>query len=151
MENCYEWDKNQLKFIDINKNSYNFKFRGNKTIVCGESSTGKTLMCTIISSYIEDNNTGLKPYNTDNIFVVNRYNKDKLKEQKGKFIIIDRAEMLLDDNDVNTINSDRGLNRYLIFCRKALGIEVSPNHYANIVKNNKSLELYYPLTIRGCS
>ena len=116
MQQCYDWQSNVLKFTDVNGNKYNLKFRGNKTIVHGDSATGKSLLCTMLKSYINDNNNAsFKPYNADNIFIVSKDNKDKLSLQKGKLIIIDRAELILDEQMVEIINADRGYNRYLIF------------------------------------
>ena len=118
MQQCYDWQSNVLKFTDVNGNKYNLKFRGNKTIVHGDSATGKSLLCTMLKSYINDNNNAsFKPYNADNIFIVSKDNKDKLSLQKGKLIIIDRAELILDEQMVEIINADRGYNRYLIFLR----------------------------------
>ena len=121
MQQCYDWQSNVLKFTDVNGNKYNLKFRGNKTIVHGDSATGKSLLCTMLKSYINDNNNAsFKPYNADNIFIVSKDNKDKLSLQKGKLIIIDRAELILDEQMVEIINADRGYNRYLIFLRKLI-------------------------------
>ena len=112
MQQCYDWQSNVLKFTDVNGNKYNLKFRGNKTIVHGDSATGKSLLCTMLKSYINDNNNAsFKPYNADNIFIVSKDNKDKLSLQKGKLIIIDRAELILDEQMVEIINADRGDNR----------------------------------------
>ena len=104
MQQCYDWQSNVLKFTDVNGNKYNLKFRGNKTIVHGDSATGKSLLCTMLKSYINDNNNAsFKPYNADNIFIVSKDNKDKLSLQKGKLIIIDRAELILDEQMVEII------------------------------------------------
>lgn len=126
------WKSNILKFTDINGNHYDLIFKGDKTIVCGESATGKTLICSMLNNFIDDNNIGLKPYGADNIFILSKDNKHKLSEQQEKLIIVDRAEFLLDTETIEFINRDRGTNRYLIFLRKPMGIEVSPNYCADI-------------------
>ena len=46
MQQCYDWQSNVLKFTDVNGNKYNLKFRGNKTIVHGDSATGN-LYCAL--------------------------------------------------------------------------------------------------------
>ena len=93
----------------------------------------------MLKSYINDNNNAsFKPYNADNIFIVSKDNKDKLSLQKGKLIIIDRAELILDEQMVEIINADRGDNRYLIFLRKPMGIELSPNYFGTLCKKNCS-------------
>ena len=150
MQQCYDWQSNVLKFTDVNGNKYNLKFRGNKTIVHGDSATGKSLLCTMLKSYINDNNNAsFKPYNADNIFIVSKDNKDKLSLQKGKLIIIDRAELILDEQMVEIINADRGDNRYLIFLRKPMGIELSPNYLGTLCKKDGELQLEYECYVRG--
>lgn len=135
MQQCYDWQSNVLKFTDVNGNKYNLKFRGNKTIVHGDSATGKSLLCTMLKSYINDNNNAsFKPYNADNIFIVSKDNKDKLSLQKGKLIIIDRAELILDEQMVEIINADRGYNRYLIFLRKTYGNRVVTELFRDVVQ-----------------
>lgn len=150
MTQCYSWKNNLLSFIDQNDNTFHFEFKGNKTIVCGESGTGKTLICSALKYYIEDiNNQDYKVYDANNIFLLSRDNKNKLKDQKGKLIIIDRAEMVLDHTSVEFINADRGINRYLIFLRKPIGIELSPNYFAVLDRKDNSFQLKYPFDIKG--
>lgn len=101
----------------------------------GDSATGKSLLCTMLKSYINDNNNAsFKPYNADNIFIVSKDNKDKLSLQKGKLIIIDRAELILDEQMVEIINADRGYNRYLIFLRKPYGNRVVTELFRDVVQ-----------------
>lgn len=149
MVKCYSWNTNILDFTDVNGNKYHLAFRGDKTIVSGKSATGKTLLCTMLNNYLKDNNTQLKPYDTDNLFIVSSDNKDKIIRQTGKLIIIDRAEFILDEAIVSFINRDRGNNRYLIFLRKPMGIELSPNHFAELVEHNGTLELKYDYAEAG--
>ena len=102
----------------------------------------------MLKSYINDNNNAsFKPYNADNIFIVSKDNKDKLSLQKGKLIIIDRAELILDEQMVEIINADRGYNRYLIFLRKPMGIELSPNYFGTLCKKDGELQLEYELSL----
>lgn len=150
MEKCYNWSSNTLKFSDKNNNKFNLSFKGNKTIVFGASATGKTFLCTSIEKIIKDKNNLLKPYNADNIFILTEDNYEKLKLQEEKLIIIDRAEFILNEDIVNYINKDNN-NRYLIFLRKAMGIELSPNHFAELKmdKNTKEIVLDYEFNIKG--
>ncbi|MBO5259896.1 MAG: hypothetical protein J6B26_05895 [Agathobacter sp.] len=150
MENCYNWERNILKFADKNENKFNLKFKGDKTIVSGDSATGKTLICTLLSNISKDKNKSLKPYNADNVFILTDDNVEKLVDQKNKLIIIDRAEFILNDKIVDYINHDRE-NRYLLFLRKAMGIDLSPNHFAELKKDNKDNEtvLEYLFDIKG--
>ena len=150
MKQCYDWDKNILEFEDVNENRYCLEFKGNKTIVHGESATGKTLICTMLSNYIDDNNDiELKPYDANNIIIASKDNKDKINKQKKKLIIIDRAEFLLDTELIENINRDRGTNRYLIFGRKPMGIELSPNHFATLCNKDGVIKLEYAYDEKG--
>lgn len=148
MRQCYNWDDNVLRFTDVNDNRFNFEFKGNKTIVSGESASGKTLTCNMLTKFRRDSNK-MKPYDSDNIFILNEDNKDKIIDQDGKLIIIDRAELMLDSNLVDFINRDRGKNRYLIFLRKPIGIELSPNHFAELINNNGEISLQYEYDVKG--
>ena len=49
MKKCYDWGKNILEFEDVNGNRYFLKFKGNKTIVQGESASGKTVFVNLFS------------------------------------------------------------------------------------------------------
>lgn len=150
MENCYNWTSNTLKFSDKNGNRFNLKFKGDKTIVSGESATGKTFICTSLDRLIKDKNNSLKPYSADNIFILTDDNYERLSLQEKKLIIIDRAEFVIDEDIVNFINRDKK-NRYLIFLRKAMGIELSPNHFAELKRDESTKEtvLDYQFDIKG--
>ena len=143
MKKCYDWEKNILEFEDVNGNRYFLKFKGNKTIVQGESASGKTLICSMLKDYIDDNNIDLKPYDAGNIFMLSKDNIDKIEKQINKLIIIDRAEFILNKETIDFINQDRGINRYLIFLRKPMGIELSPNHFAILTKHEDVINLTY--------
>ena len=148
MESCYNWENNILKFTDKNGNRFNLEFKGEKTIVSGDSATGKTLICTLLNNISKDKNKSLKPYHADNVFVLSDDNIEKLPNQKNKLVIIDRAELILNDAIVRYINSDRE-NRYLLFLRKAIGIELSPNHFAELKKNENETVLEYTFDVKG--
>lgn len=148
MESCYNWENNILKFTDKNGNRFNLEFKGEKTIVSGDSATGKTLICTLLNNISKDKNKSLKPYNADNVFVLSDDNIEKLPNQKNKLVIIDRAELILNDAIVHYINNDRE-NRYLLFLRKAIGIELSPNHFAELKRHKNETVLEYTFDVKG--
>ena len=148
MKNCYDWNNNLIDFIDTNSTRYSLKLRGNKTIIMGASASGKSLLCTRLHDIIMDRNTGLKPYEANNVFVVNEDNINKLKSIKNKLIIIDRADLLLNKNMIDYINHDSN-NRYLIFARKPLGINLSPNYFGRLIKNDNTIEIEYEFNEKG--
>ena len=149
MQECYNLEDNILDFRDLNGIRYHFKFKGTKTIVCGATATGKTLLCNKLLDIINDDNIGMKPYDASNIFIMTRENKKLLYEQRENLIIIDRAEMMLNDEDIEFINNDTSINRYLIFARAPLGIYLSPNYFAEIICNGIELEIRYLFNERG--
>lgn len=149
MQECYNWETNTLDFKDLNDIRYHFKFKGIKTIVGGETATGKTLICNKLLDIIHDDNIGMKPYNASNIFILTRDNRELLHEQRKKLVIVDRAEMILSDSEIDFINADTSINRYLIFARAPLGIDLSPNYFAEIVHNGTVIEISYLFDERG--
>lgn len=142
MLNVYNWETNTIDLTDKYNNHYNLKLRGNKNIVKGSSGTGKSYLYNMILK-IKQRMDKTSKYCADNIFLVSLDNKDKLDKLNHKLIIIDKAELLLDEKDINIINTDDN-NRYLIFSRDPLGIEVSPNHQADMVNENGTTTLRYP-------
>lgn len=149
MKQSYDWKRNILDFTDINGNRFYLKFKGDKTIVSGKSASGKTLLCTRLKKLIDDKNINMKPYGADNIFIMTQDNTEKLSNQKNKLIIIDRAEQLLTESIVEFINQDFN-NRYLIFLRKSVGIELSPNHFAELYNDgDNTIKIKYDFDVKG--
>ncbi|GFI11126.1 hypothetical protein IMSAGC007_03599 [Lachnospiraceae bacterium] len=150
MMQCFNWDTNTLNIKTNTNKTFNFILKGNKTVVCGYSATGKSLLCNIIRRYQNSSNVQtLKKYNLDNIFILDRSNKEKLAEQNHKLIIIDRADLILEKADIDIINSDTDINKYLIFSRKPLGIYLSPNYFANLEVEDNTVRLRYLFNVRG--
>lgn len=136
---AYDWDNNLIDFTDINGVNFIIQLKGNKTIVGGKASTGKTLLC-----------TRLRELQPDNVFVAVVDNISKIIEIKNKLIVIDRADYILDKAMVKIINEDAN-NRYLIFSRKPLGISITPNHFGefDIDKKEKTVSLRYLFDVKG--
>jgi predicted ATP-binding protein involved in virulence len=90
----------------------NFKFANNITILTGESATGKTAAFSFIKECMAVN---------PDILCINYldYQKDILDmicKVQGKLIVIDNADILLDDRTRKYISLD-GKNQYLIIGR----------------------------------
>lgn len=140
---CYDWDKNEIELKLPNRtHKFSLKFKGRKTIVSGKSATGKTLLCNSLKEIIDFHGTGARDYDASNVFILNGDNKDKLREQNKKLIVIDRGEIQIDKETVNFINSDRK-NRYLMFLREPKGIDLSPNYFADMEERRGSIVLKY--------
>ena len=148
MKKVYDWETNRIEFDDKDGNIYNLQLRGNVNIVVGDSASGKTLLCNKIMNIARDKNIVARKYSADGMFVVNEDNVDKLKENNHTLILIDRAEQILDDDLVDYINRDIS-NRYLIFTRKSLGIEITPNHFAEMREHDREFRLEYRYNVGG--
>lgn len=148
MKQCYDWKENRLTVEDIYGNIFDLKFKGQKTVVGGRSGTGKTFLCTILNKLesVEDSD---KIYDTSNIVLIDKRNVGILETFVNKLIIIDRSELVLDSKKVEFINDDFNKNRYLIFVRKHIGIILSPNYYANILRRDNKFELKYEFNVKG--
>ncbi len=141
MKQIYDWESNTLNLLSPEGYRFSMKFRGDKTIVSGASASGKTLLCNMIRSIANDLNR-FKLYSAGNIFIADFNNKEKIKEQEGKFIVIDRADLILNDEIVMFINSDCK-NRYLLFSRKSMGIKLTPNYFAEMQFDGDTFGLRY--------
>lgn len=71
-----------------------------------------------------------------------------MRQYKDRLIIIDRAEIILNKDIVKFINEDLN-NRYLIFCRKHIGLLLSPNYYGQMVNDNGTFRIVYDFNVRG--
>lgn len=142
----YNWDTNILDVSDKYNNHYRLQLKWDKTIVKGNSGTGKTHLFNIIKAIKESYNE--EEYNADNIVLLTKENKESLKIIKNKLVIIDVADLLLDDKDVEFINRDED-NRYIIYTRVPIGLALSPNHQADLVQNGNMTSLKYRFNVRG--
>lgn len=149
MKQCFDWNNNRLNIVDLNDNIFDLNFKGLKTIVTGKSATGKSLLCSVIMEIQKDKNIVGKRYDASNVFLVNEDNLYKIKDKKNKLIIIDRADIILDSEAINMINNDWGYNKYLIFSRKPLGVDLSPNYFAVLEEKDKVFRLNYLFNIKG--
>lgn len=145
---CYNWDENRLLFNDTYGNKYDLKFKGKITIIQGESGTGKTLIYNHIKKLKELSGRFIE-YAVSNIELIDKYNINSIEEFEHKLIIIDRGDLLINSEVADIINHDFGKNRYLIFARKFTGVEISPNYYGVIKKNEKELKLEYMFNVKG--
>ena len=105
MQECYNWETNTLDFKDLNGTIFHLKLKGTKTIVGGKAGTGKTLICNKLLDIICDDNIDMKPYNASNVFVLTQENRHLLYEQNHKLVIVDRADMILNESEIEFIIS----------------------------------------------
>jgi len=146
---CYNWEENTIRFTDVNGNKFNLKFKGIKTVISGKSASGKTLLCSMLEPYVWSRNIGMAEYVADNIIIINEKNIKEFFGVKGKLIIIDRADIICTKEIIEQINIDNGINRYLIFSRKAIGLDISPNHFCEMVFKKGEFVLEYDFNVVG--
>ena len=117
--------------------SYFLKFYDRITLVRGDSATGKTYLYQML----ED----LKM--TEEYMAIRLFNyktedfHGSLRKCKGNFIVIDNADLLLDDSDRKFINFDAS-NQYMLFARNCDGLNLSADSFMvlNEKENKVSLE-----------
>lgn len=146
MIEAYNWETNILEIKDKYGSHYKLELRGNKNIVKGDSGTGKTYLAKLIESIKKKELQS--EYNVDNIIILNLINKDQLKAFRNKLIIIDRADYILGKQEAVYMNSDIN-NRYLIFSRVPLGIDLSPNHQADFIIKDTVTIMEYRFNVKG--
>lgn len=110
----------------------NFTFTNNITILTGDSATGKTM----IFSFIKE----CMPLNP-NIVCLNYLDyqkniKEIISKEKGKLIVIDNADILLDDESRKYISLD-GNNQYLIIGRNPKNLFTTKENLFELVYEKK--------------
>jgi len=105
-----------------------FHFTTNITLLVGNSGSGKTLSFSIIKEDMVFNK---------NLLCINYldYNKDifeMIKSSKGKLIVIDNADVILDDYTRKYIALD-GENQYLIMSRNPKNLFATKENFFEIV------------------
>ena len=108
-----------LKHIQTTHTSYEVDFilEANVTFIVGDSGTGKSAVFSFLQELAAENKT-IKCYNY--LDKKTSY-KAAIKKTKGKLIIIDNADILLDDDMRWHIATD-GKNQYILIGRNPTGL-----------------------------
>lgn len=120
---------------------FDLQFRDNLTLIAGDSGKGKTLMFKGLQarSLLKDSNI---------ICVdINRQNLGELKairDVSGKLIVIDNADIMLDDIDRYTITLNKNKNQYIILGRNPSGLGLTPTECALMKIRDDKVVLTYP-------
>lgn len=115
---------------------YELSFDDRVTLVRGNSGTGKTYMYNILSDLRlteKYNKIKLFNYKTDNFH-------EMLAKCQDSFIVIDNADILLNDEDKLFINFNLS-NQYMLFLRNCDGLNLSANSFTTLEKKNNVLSL----------
>ena len=113
--------------------SYDLVFEDRITLVGGDSGTGKTVLYQILEDLrLTDQYRNIKLFNykSDNLL-------DSIKQCRESFIVIDNADILIDDNIRRFINFEFS-NQYMLFIRNCDGLNVSDKSFKVLqLQNNK--------------
>ena len=110
----------------------NFDFTNNITILTGSSATGKTASFSFMRECMAVNR---------NIMCINYQDyykniKKMISEETGKLIVIDNADILLDDDTRKYISMDHK-NQYLIIGRNPKNLFTTSDNLFELVSENK--------------
>lgn len=133
------YDKISFKAMPF---QYELSFDDRVTLVRGNSGTGKTYMYNILSDLRlteKYNKIKLFNYKTDNFH-------EMLAKCQDSFIVIDNADILLNDEDKLFINFNLS-NQYMLFLRNCDGLNLSANSFTTLEKKNNVLSLKKELSI----
>ena len=112
---------------------YDLEFDDRITLVGGDSGTGKTVLYEMLEDLkLTDQYRAIKLFNyrTENV-------EDRLVECKNSFIVVDNADILIDDDIRRFINFEFS-NQYMLFLRNCDGLNVSDKSFKVLVsKGNK--------------
>ncbi len=104
--------------------SYDLVFDDRITLVGGDSATGKTVLYEMLEDLrLTDEYKAIKLFNykSDNLL-------DSLKQCRESFIVIDNADILINDEVRKLINFEFS-NQYMLFLRNCDGLNVSDKSF----------------------
>ena len=104
--------------------SYDLVFNDRITLVGGDSGTGKTVLYDMLEDLKQT-----EEYNAIKLF--NYKSEDvleKLKQCRNNFVVIDNADILMDDEVRRFINFEFS-NQYMLFLRNCDGLNVSDKSF----------------------
>lgn len=116
--------------------SYDLEFDDRITLVGGDSGTGKTVLYEILEDLRltdEYKNIKLFNYRSDNF-------ENSLKQCKNNFIVIDNADILMNDEIRKFINFEFS-NQYMLFLRNCDGLNVSDKSFRVLKFDNNRITL----------
>lgn len=116
--------------------SYSLEFTDRITLVRGNSATGKTYLYQML----EDLKL-TEPFQKIRLF--NYKSEDfhyNLKQCRGKFVVIDNADLLLNEVDKQFINFETE-NQYLLFARNCDGLNLSADSFTVLMESDYKVTL----------
>lgn len=130
-------------FLEDDNLTFNLVFHSSLTLIRGDSGIGKTYLFNMLAeeSLLDANSNiiclNYMSFKTGNI-------KTVLNTAKNKVIIIDNADVVLDNEDRMRINFDTD-NQYVLFMRKFGCLKPVAYSFANLVIDKNKGYLSYPV------
>ena len=116
--------------------SYDLVFDDRITLVGGDSGTGKTVLYEMLEDLrFTDEYKAIKLFNykSDNLL-------ETIKQCRDSFIVIDNADILIDDDIRRFINFESS-NQYMLFLRNCDGLNVSDKSFKVLKLDNNRITL----------
>ena len=116
--------------------SYNLEFDDRITLVGGDSGTGKTVLYEMLEDIrLTDEYKAIKLFNykSDNF-------QDEIKQCRNKFIVIDNADNLI-NNEIRRFINFEPSNQYMLFLRNCDGLNVSDKSFKVLKVDNNRITL----------
>ena len=116
--------------------SYDLVFDDRITLVGGDSGTGKTVLYEMLEDLrLTDEYKAIKLFNykSDDLL-------ESMKQCRGRFIVIDNADILIDDEVRKFINFEFS-NQYMLFLRNCDGLNVSDKSFKVLKLDNNRITL----------
>lgn len=116
--------------------SYDLMFDDRITLVGGDSGTGKTVLYEMLEDLrLTDKYSAIKLFNykSDNLL-------ESIKQCRDSFIVIDNADILINDEVRKFINFEFS-NQYMLFLRNCDGLNVSDKSFKVLKLDNNRITL----------
>lgn len=116
--------------------SYELSFDDRITLVGGDSGTGKTVLYNMLEDLrMTEEYSAIKLFNykTDHIL-------ENLKKCRESFVVMDNADILIDDDIRKFINFEFS-NQYMLFLRNCDGLNVSDKSFKVLKLENNRITL----------
>ena len=116
--------------------SYDLVFDDRITLVGGDSGTGKTVLYEMLEDLrLTDEYQAIKLFNYKSDALL-----ESMKQCRDRFIVIDNADILIDDEVRRFINFEFS-NQYMLFLRNCDGLNVSDKSFKVLKLDNNRITL----------
>lgn len=120
--------------------SVEFYFTNNITLLMGDSGRGKTLVFSILQELAATDERIV----CINYLDINKRIKDEIEKASGKLIVIDNADVILDDDIRKVIAFDRK-NQYLVIGRNPKNLLITKDNLFELEQKKEKNVICYSL------